>query len=141
MASEGGEQYDEAAEMLPRRRCCFCIPRFGSDRSPAAAGLRWWRRMRPAESDEGWLARGINALKKAREWSEIAAGPRWKTFIRQFNRSKSGGRYGGKFQYDPLSYALNFDDPGQNGHLDEEYGSRNFSSRFAAIPMPAPASK
>ncbi|GFS32631.1 hypothetical protein Acr_00g0023620 [Actinidia rufa] len=138
MATDSGEQYDEAAEMLPRLRNCFCIPRFGSDRSSAAAGPRWWRRIRMAESDEGWWTRVINALKKAREWSEIAAGPRWKTFIRRLNRSKSGGgRHGGKFQYDPLSYALNFDDPGQNCHFDEEYGSRNFSSRLAAIPMPA----
>ena len=136
MTTESGEQYDEAAEMLPRRRGCFCIPRFGSDRLPASSGPRWWRRIRTVESDEGWWARVISALKKAREWSEIAAGPRWKTFIRRLNRSKSGGGSGKqrKFQYDPLSYSLNFDDgAGQNDHFDEEYESRNFSSRFAVI--------
>ncbi|KAA8548074.1 hypothetical protein F0562_004665 [Nyssa sinensis] len=37
-------------------------------------------------------------------------------------RTGSGGGRHGKFHYDPLSYALNFDDgPGQNGNLDEDY--------------------
>lgn len=69
-------------------------------------------------------------MMKAREWSEIVAGPRWKTFIRRF-RKRGGGRQG-KFQYDPLSYALNFDEGhGQDGNLEEaEYGSRDFSARF-----------
>ncbi|XAR72641.1 hypothetical protein NMG60_11019354 [Bertholletia excelsa] len=138
-----GEQSEEMADTpFPRKRCCFCIPYFGSNRSPAVAGARLWQRMRLAAEGggEGWWSRGVGALKKLREWSEIVAGPRWKTFIRRFNRSKSG-RYGGKFQYDPLSYALNFDDGrGQNCNLDEEYGFRNFSSRYAAIPTSAKSS-
>ncbi|KAL6997200.1 hypothetical protein U1Q18_007322 [Sarracenia purpurea var. burkii] len=133
---------EEAAEMLPMRRCCFCIPRSSSNGS-LAVGPDWWRRIRLTGNEEGWWARGINVLKKIREWSEIIAGPRWKTFIRRFNRNKSGGSRHGKFQYDPLSYALNFDDgvsPGPNSELDEEYEFRNFSSRFAAIPMSAKSS-
>ncbi|GMQ10245.1 hypothetical protein CsSME_00053322 [Camellia sinensis var. sinensis] len=119
------ELNEEMAEMLfPRRRFCFCIPCFGGSNRSAAVGVHWW-----------W-DRGINALKKLREWSEIAAGPRWKTFIRRFNRSKSGGGGArqGKFQYDPLSYALNFDDGQvQNGDSDETF--RSFSSRYASIPI------
>ncbi|KAA8540845.1 hypothetical protein F0562_024808 [Nyssa sinensis] len=128
---------DEMAEMLfPKRRCCFCIPCFGSNRSPTV-GLNWWHRMRTAEGKDRWWGRGINGLKKLREWSEIVAGPRWKTFIRRFNRNKSGGVRHGRFQYDPLSYALNFDQgPGQNDNSEnDDYEFRNFSSRFASIPI------
>ncbi|KAG8378956.1 hypothetical protein BUALT_Bualt07G0038400 [Buddleja alternifolia] len=136
-----------------RRRGCFFLPCF--DRSPAAAGnsspsatvgLTWWQKIRTAEIDGGnnslW-ARGVRGLMKIREWSEIVAGPRWKTFIRRFNRNRSGGGGGNKhvnFQYDPLSYAMNFDEgPGQNGNFEEEgddgYYSRNFSSRYAKGSM------
>ncbi|KAK2975016.1 hypothetical protein RJ640_001226 [Escallonia rubra] len=52
--------------------------------------------------------------------------------------SGSGGR-SGKFQYDPLSYALNFDEgPGQNGDLEgseEDYRFQNFSSRYASMDL------
>ncbi|XP_058195051.1 uncharacterized protein LOC131311576 [Rhododendron vialii] len=137
------ESSRETSEMLyATRRCCFCIPYRSS-----AVGINWWR-MRPAEFDSGgWWARGIAALMKLREWSEIAAGPRWKTFIRRFNRSRSGlgnKQHAMKFQYDPLSYSLNFDDgAGQkgNGFEDEvEYGFRNFSSRYASVPVSAKSS-
>lgn len=84
---------------------------------------------------------------KLREWSEIVAGPRWKTFIRRFNRNKSFGKQmqSSKFQYDPLDYALNFDQgPLENGdsELENEYMIRNFSSRYvsprSAGPGPGP---
>lgn len=81
-----------------------------------------------------------------REWSEIVAGPKWKTFIRRLSRTRSGGTGGaahrhGKYHYDPLSYSLNFDEGPNSTDLeaeDAEYGSfRNFSARFAAVPGPA----
>ncbi|CAL5327232.1 hypothetical protein CsSME_00006906 [Camellia sinensis var. sinensis] len=135
------ESSEDMAEMLfPRKRCCFCIPCFGSTRS-AAVGRTWWQKVRMAENEEGWLSRGIAALMKVREWSEIVAGPRWKTFIRRFNRNKSGGSKHANFQYDPLSYALNFDDgSAQIADLEDEHGFPNFSSRYAAIPMTAKSS-
>ena len=76
-----------------------------------------------------------------REWSEIVAGPRWKNFIRRLNRNKSSGGGGsgnrhGKYQYDPLSYSLNFDEgPGHNGNLEEEEdsGFPDFSTRYASF--------
>ncbi|KAL6524414.1 hypothetical protein OROHE_016085 [Orobanche hederae] len=134
-----------------RHRCCFFLPCFDRSASPspsASVGLTWWQKIRTAEiegrnSNSSLWARGIGALKKIREWSEIVAGPRWKTFIRRFNRNRIGG--GGRHpnvQYDPLSYAMNFDDgPGRSGHFDEAgedgyyYGSRNFSSRYAKGSM------
>lgn len=106
-----------------RNRCCFpsttsfwkCIPRASKSQNP------WW-------------ALPVRAFQKVREWSEIVAGPKWKTFIRRFNRHNRH-RHQSKFQYDPLSYALNFDDQGQIGHFEgEEYSGQfpDFSSRFAA---------
>ncbi|KAA8535279.1 hypothetical protein F0562_030282 [Nyssa sinensis] len=57
---------------------------------------------------ETWLAK---ELKKAKEVSELVAGPKWKNLIRKvskcFNKKKSSRT---QFQYDPHSYALNFDD-------------------------------
>ncbi|CAN0839579.1 hypothetical protein LINGRAHAP2_LOCUS2613 [Linum grandiflorum] len=122
-------------------RCCFAFPCcFGSRRpstsfppsSPTSSSSPWWEQHR-------WLSRGFQAIKKVREWSEIVAGPKWKTFIRRFNRNRSGGfsnnHRHGKFQYDPLSYALNFDE-GKHQDYDEfdEQGAgfRDFSSRYAA---------
>lgn len=120
--------------------CCFCFPCFYSRRS-SSVGLTWWERIHG--NDHPWCARGITAFKKIREWSELVAGPKWKTFIRRFNRNSRGSgsghnRHGRKFQYDPLSYALNFDEGpgGQNGNFDDEnddYGGfRDFSTRYAS---------
>ena len=68
---------------------------------------------------------------KVREWSELVAGPKWKTFIRRFNRAPARA----KFNYDPCSYALNFDQgEGQNGEFDDGGVFRDFPSRYAAVP-------
>ncbi|XWS48146.1 hypothetical protein CRYUN_Cryun13aG0047900 [Craigia yunnanensis] len=131
--------------LLRNTRCCFCFPCFSSRRSPTV-GIAFWERIRTAhvQSDSSLWARSVRAFQKVREWSEIVAGPRWKTFIRRFNRNKSGigsgagGRHG-QFHYDPLSYALNFDEgPGQNGNFedDNDYGGyRAFSTRYASFSV------
>ncbi|MCD9644430.1 hypothetical protein HAX54_032639 [Datura stramonium] len=115
-----------------KRRRCFCFPSFASTNQLT----RCVNRIRSGAVREGSVwAKGINALKKLREWSEIVAGPRWKTFIRRFNRSKSDRN--AKFRYDPLSYSLNFDEGrGNNGEEEEEEELvlRNFSTRYASIP-------
>lgn len=126
-------------------RCTFCFPCCFGSRHSATVCFAWWERVRPASwsesthpitgsSGDRWWSRGF---MRVREWSEIVAGPRWKTFIRRFNRNRSGGfRHAGKYQYDPLSYALNFDEgQEQNGDFqgDGAYdGFRNFSARYAA---------
>lgn len=133
-----------------RNRCCF-FPCFGPSPSsttttthhvtlggptPPSSTSSLWDRFRTAP---------LRAFNKIREWSEIVAGPQWKTFIRRFNRRRHHRHHhqnhtNGKFQYDPLSYALNFDEgPGQNGHFDEDFvngGGQfpDFSSRLAASP-------
>jgi len=126
---------DDLQERAFSSRGCCCFWSFGSRESDN------WERISTSEEQQktaggGWWDKGINALKKVREWSEIVAGPKWKTFIRRLN--KTGRCKTRKFQYDPLSYALNFDDggPGQNGQLhDDDQVFRDFSSRYAAIPL------
>ncbi|WOK94114.1 hypothetical protein Cni_G02816 [Canna indica] len=125
-----------------RSRCCFC-PRVPW---PASRSSGSWQRI--DESGEGggdhrrWWSRVTAALMKVREFSELVAGPRWKTLIRRFGRKRhgSGGwRVGStaRFQYEPASYALNFDD-GLGGSPEGGYtGYRNFSVQFVAPPASA----
>ncbi|XWS40768.1 hypothetical protein CRYUN_Cryun17cG0023900 [Craigia yunnanensis] len=116
--------------------CCFWMPCRSAVRSI------WWQRIATDETNsagstntsykEPWWIRG---WKKVRERSELVAGPKWKTFLRRFNKNKTGNG-GRKFHYDPLSYSLNFDEgPGRNGHFDEDSLNRIFSSRYASLPV------
>ncbi|XVF88231.1 hypothetical protein PTKIN_Ptkin19aG0033400 [Pterospermum kingtungense] len=92
-----------------------------------------WRRNGMDETDDSLLHhRGEHKerwwkskVKKLKEVSEKLAGPKWKNLIRKIsgycnNRKTQKNR----FQYDPYSYALNFDKDGDDDLL--------FSSRFAA---------
>ncbi|XP_010524310.1 PREDICTED: uncharacterized protein LOC104802406 [Tarenaya hassleriana] len=127
--------------MFAKRGCCFMLPCLGSSQ-PSAAGSVWWQRIRTVdkcEAEERWWYR---RWRKTREWSELVAGPRWKTFIRRFGRHRGSCGGGGisarqdhgTFQYDPFSYSLNFDDGGQNGHFDDGFPYRDFSARFTGPP-------
>ncbi|KAK4781370.1 hypothetical protein SAY86_015472 [Trapa natans] len=92
------------------------VLRPGRSGSGSAGDVLWWFR--------GW--------KKARNWSEKVAGPKWMTFIRR-NRAANGG--GSQFRYDPLSYAMNFDEGNNNDSLDDGDSLwRDFSSRHASLP-------
>ncbi|CAI9757486.1 unnamed protein product [Fraxinus pennsylvanica] len=139
MDLHGETIYEESDTLFQKNRRCCSFPCF-SNSSPDGGGITWWRKIRTPDigSTSVWI-RGVVALKKIREWSELVAGPRWKTFIRRFNRNRSGNSRHVNYQYDPLSYAMNFDEgPGQSGNFEEEDGyyhmSRNFSSRYAAFP-------
>ncbi|KAK3132040.1 hypothetical protein QOZ80_6AG0514950 [Eleusine coracana subsp. coracana] len=141
-----------------RRCCCFPWPSSSSS-SPHArrADEEWWHGVGEGGGGSGaarrrWWRRGVDALMKVREWSELVAGPRWKTFIRRFRRlrhggaaaiagagggSGGGGGTGRKLNYDPLSYALNFDEGHHGGSSPESdgfAGYRDFSARFVAPP-------
>ncbi|KAK7266145.1 hypothetical protein RIF29_18785 [Crotalaria pallida] len=101
-----------SATMSPNRGC-FCIPCFHHKTTP----FSFDRILSPSSKTEArWWARGY---KKVLEL---------KTFLRRFfdkqKRTVS-------FNYDPLSYALNFDD-GFNGD-DGEDGYGGFSARFASV--------
>lgn len=123
---------------------CFGFRRPGRRAArPSSSSSSFWERIGSSHFDRRWWAPGLRVLMKLREWSEVVAGPRWKTFIRRFSRSRSIGaaggahdqyRHGGRFNYDPMSYALNFDEgPGHDPHHldDEDYFRRyrNFSVR------------
>ena len=141
---------DEMHEALfAKRGCCFLVPCLASSQPSRSV---WWRRIRTTgdklEPGERWWIRG---WRKTRQWSELVAGPRWKTFIRRFGRNHCcGGCAGnsdcvaispnrseqGKFRYDPLSYSLNFDDGKQTGHFEDEFPYQYYSKRFAAPSLP-----
>lgn len=95
---EKDEYYDE--EIDPSSSC-GCLWGLCGRRTGAQRYL-----LQPQEGDqESWLAEKV---KKAREFSEVLAGPKWKNFIRSFSTIYKKKRV--QFQYDPQSYALNFDD-------------------------------
>lgn len=138
---ESADDLQEEMAFANRGGCCCWFPCFGS-RRPANT---IWERIASTPEEEAestswtreWMGKGIKTFKKVREWSELVAGPKWKTFIRRFNKSR-GSKSGGKYNYDPSSYALNFDDgPGQYGLIveDDDRSFRDFSSRYASIPM------
>nr|XP_010942183.1 uncharacterized protein LOC105060257 [Elaeis guineensis] len=121
-----------------RRRCCFWVPWSGS---------KSWERIAVAAEDRTeepgptkgrwWWTTGLKALMKLREWSEKLAGPRWKTFIRRVGRHTR--RPGSRFGYDPLSYALNFDD-GMDNETEDAVARRGFPALYAAPPSSTKAS-
>ncbi|XP_073152064.1 uncharacterized protein [Henckelia pumila] len=118
---------------------------YGGDRhEPEAAGCGCFRRFCFGWDDEGpsshnhllqqkesWVA---EKFKKLREFSEMAAGPKWKNLVRRIGRlcnpkkSNKEASTDQQFQYSPQSYALNF-----AGGEEEEDGQllHSFSTRFA----------
>lgn len=75
-----------------------------------------------------WLMNKLDKLKKV---SEVLAGPKWKNFIRKIGGYCKGKKQRTRFQYDPHSYALNFD--AGNGREEDEL-LLGFQSRFA-VPI------
>ncbi|GAV72573.1 hypothetical protein CFOL_v3_16061 [Cephalotus follicularis] len=122
---------DDLDISFAKRGCCNWIPCLGTQRSSSTC---WWQRIRTVDHinthDDPWWTRG---WKRLREWK--------KTSVRGYNKNTlccgGGGPKLGKFQYDPLSYSLNFDDgPVRFGHFyDEDSLKRDFSSRYASLPV------
>ncbi|XP_076898282.1 uncharacterized protein LOC143551822 [Bidens hawaiensis] len=79
--------------------------------------------------NDGWL---MTRFKNMKEFSEVVAGPKWKNFIRRFSKKPRKGN--SPFQYDPESYALNFNDSGGGG--DDDSLPCSFSTRFAPHSRP-----
>lgn len=128
---------DDMQEMEFVRRGCCCIPYFGCiSKNPSPSAMKLWERMGTSENKEKWFTKG---WRKVREWSELVAGPKWKTFIRRFNKKRANGYIKqGSFQYDPFSYARNFDD--NTGEKHEEDYAYGFSSCYASVPASAKSS-
>ncbi|KAL2335629.1 hypothetical protein Fmac_016842 [Flemingia macrophylla] len=99
---------DDAQITFANGRCMsFCFP--------SHTTTSWW-----------WCRRWKAA---ARELSEIA---NWKAFVNRFLRLRNKSNRHCSFRYDPLSYALNFDDGIAAGDDCRGYGG--FSARFASVP-------
>ncbi|KAK7316425.1 hypothetical protein VNO77_35450 [Canavalia gladiata] len=129
IADAGDDDDTQEIAFAKRRFKCFCI-QFGSSKT----SWLWWERVPSPGKKERWWKKNV------REWSELTASHNWKTFIRRFNNNKTRAalyaRYG-SFRYDPLSYALNFDDGNtDNGTGEDGSGYAGFSARFASIPAP-----
>lgn len=71
-------------------------------------GNREWSLLHGGEQrEESWL---IIKAKEVKEFTEVVAGPKWKNFIRKLGKYTKKSRMAECRQYDPQSYALNFDD-------------------------------
>ncbi|KAH7532543.1 hypothetical protein FEM48_Zijuj04G0031300 [Ziziphus jujuba var. spinosa] len=118
--------------LIYKTGCCLWMPCFCRSVRLSSDG---WHRLPTTSKRKHYSSWWTRRFKKIRELSVI----KWKTFVSRFNKSKIGigrnGKYMKKFQYDPCSYSLNFDEgPGHNGDLEDDYLHRAFSSRYAAIP-------
>eukprot|EP01018_Ginkgo_biloba_P039961 Gb_19815 [translate_table: standard] len=143
----------EDTHSRPRRHgsifgCCF-----GADDSVGERSLlrpSWFQRSKRslsigdwaavAESEGNWWQKGWTSVRQAGEWTEsmiddagscCGGRAKWKHFLRRF---KKDGKTicqsrPARFQYDPLSYALNFD---QGPRSAAEYPYQDFSARFSA---------
>ncbi|GJS42107.1 hypothetical protein Tco_0567150 [Tanacetum coccineum] len=116
---------------------CFWIPCMHSHEH-----LRtdWWEHIsNKSDKNEGdrWWCKGVRTFKKIKEWSELVAGPKWKTFIRRLSKKRS--KHNSIFKYDPASYSLNFDE-GKAHVEDDDLFFRDFSARYAYIPVSAKSS-
>ncbi|ESQ45759.1 hypothetical protein EUTSA_v10010820mg [Eutrema salsugineum] len=109
------EPENNSDPLLGHSPCCSCLS--GDFQSNHGQEPRWW----------------VRAILKIREWSEIVAGPRWKTFIRRINGHRRRRRvWHDSAKYDPLSYKLNFEDEEEE---DDKAGFRSFSMRYASVPV------
>ncbi|KAL9314432.1 hypothetical protein ACSQ67_019884 [Phaseolus vulgaris] len=97
-------------------------------------GLSWCGRREQVNGSveqrgDSWV---ICKLRNMKEFTEVIAGPKWKTFIRKisgYGRKQQKNR----FQYDEHSYALNFNSGAQS---EDDDMPPSFSARFS-VPFPA----
>ncbi|XP_071699175.1 uncharacterized protein [Rutidosis leptorrhynchoides] len=104
--------------------CCFDTSRDGE-----TAGFLYHQPNGGGDliNQDTWIMKRAKSLK---QYSEIVAGPKWKNFIRKFSKKpKNRSNANTQFQYDPQSYALNFNDG--DVHEDDDLLPRSFSTRYA----------
>ncbi|KAF8400566.1 hypothetical protein HHK36_013865 [Tetracentron sinense] len=123
------EEEDEEETCAAGRCGCLrlvCIRCHGSNNDE-----RIYLLQQKEEIRETWW---VKRVKKLKDLSELLGGPKWKTFIRKIGATYSHNkrRRSSQFQYDPRSYALNFDD-GVNWDLDGAH--LHLSARLAAPPI------
>ncbi|KAF2312994.1 hypothetical protein GH714_008635 [Hevea brasiliensis] len=110
--------------ILTKKMNCRSIILWGDSQPPqivasgSSAYLLCWKRnnngshryllSKLEEINDGWF---VERARKLKEISEVLAGPRWKNFIRRFTKVHGfNKKRRTQYQYDPQSYALNFDD-------------------------------
>ncbi|XP_071694653.1 uncharacterized protein [Rutidosis leptorrhynchoides] len=123
-----------SAAAFSHRRCCYWMPCMQSKITS-----NWWQQIsiendKINDQNNRWWCKGLMHLKKIKEWSELVAGPKWKTFIRRFMKKRSKQTKQSRYQYDPASYSLNFDE-GQACKEDNDLYFRDFSARYAFVPV------
>ncbi|KAK1323462.1 hypothetical protein QJS10_CPA02g01195 [Acorus calamus] len=109
--------------------------RGGPDSPPADGGGGGDDRPRLIRSSSAWIRSRAQELPELRD--------KCRNLISRIGRGRStavGRTGGGDFRYDPLSYALNFDegDDDDDSLAADEFRYRNFSSRLPASPLPPP---
>ncbi|KAI4319086.1 hypothetical protein MLD38_032731 [Melastoma candidum] len=123
----GDDARDRYSSFYGRCLSLPCFRRGRLVRSPSPSSMSsssssFWDRIGSSRYDGRWWTPGLRVIKKIREWSELIAGPKWKTFIRRIRRK--GGRPpspgGGKLNYDLVDYSLNFDEGlGEHGDIND----------------------
>ncbi|XP_054822655.1 uncharacterized protein LOC129320972 [Prosopis cineraria] len=103
---------------------CFRVFRFRRRRGSSGGGGGGGER-------ESWVAENFTKVK---EFSEVIAGPKWKTFIRKISAYCNGRKQNNRFHYDQHSYDLNF-----NNSDDDPDMPPSFSARFT-LPRRQPES-
>ncbi|KAA0063552.1 uncharacterized protein E5676_scaffold285G00930 [Cucumis melo var. makuwa] len=89
----------------------------------------------------GPLTRCSSAKDKSRSRECHDIKDRLPNFISRLGRHGRRHSASADFRYDALSYSLNFDEGYDEGHVDDEFPLRNFSSRLpASPPKSAPSS-
>ncbi|XP_038890730.1 homeobox protein MOX-2 [Benincasa hispida] len=82
----------------------------------------------------GPLMRCSSAKDKSRSRESPEIKDRRPHFISRLGRHGRRHSASADFRYDALSYALNFDEGYDEGHVDDDFPLRNFSSRLPASP-------
>ncbi|GJY49188.1 hypothetical protein Tco_0439144 [Tanacetum coccineum] len=117
--------YDDD-EMVSSNGCgCFRVLSYFHTRHHVEESTAFiYHRPGDVTDNDSWL---MSRFMRLKEFSEFVAGPKWKNFIRKFSKKPRKGNV--SFQYDPHSYALNF-----NGDVnDDDLLHRSFSTRMAHV--------
>lgn len=122
---EGNDIPDDETSSLSCFRLFCCFDTHDSE----SAGFLYQQPSGDLINQDTWIMKRVKSVK---EYSELVAGPKWKNFIRRFSKKPKWKNSSNTtpFQYDPQSYALNFND-GSNYKEDDDLLPRSFSTRFA----------
>jgi hypothetical protein len=96
------------------------------------------QRQRGEEKEENWLVNKMTRKMKQLSESEVLGRPKWKEFRGCFGMQGMNKKRRMQFQYDPQSYALNFDDGIHRAVDGREYHDAMAPVHRCAAPPPPP---